>query len=120
MSQNFEIGTLSYPPTIGKVHKCPDTKGVALNWNWTLVNMLASLTLTTALGLLDLSQSQQHIRFLQIWVTGYPGSEHFLRGWTYASYLSAAVIIVLSVLLTVLLYWHQNEEYGVLLPHMSH
>ena len=104
--------------TFGKIHECPDTRGVALNWNWTLFNMLVSLTLTTALGILDLSQSQPYLRSLQIWVTEYPGSEHFLRGYTYASYLSAAVIIVFSVLLTVLLYCHQIREYGVLLPHL--
>ena len=106
--------------TFGKIHQCPDTRGVALNWNWTLVNMLASLALTTALGLLDLSQSQAHLRSDLIWVTEYPGSEHFLREWTYASYVSAAVLIVVSVFLTLLLYWHQNQEYGVLLPHLLH
>ena len=103
--------------TFGKIHEC---QGVALNWNWTFVNMLVSLTLTTALGLLDLSQSQPQIRSLQIWVTEYPGSEHFLRGYTYASYVSAAVMIIFSVLLTLLLYWHQLPEYGVLLPHLTH
>ena len=104
--------------TFGKIHECQDTRGVALNWNWTLVNMLASLSLTTAMGLLDLSQSHTHLRSLHIWVTGYSGSEHFLRERTFASYVSAAVMIVFSVLLTVFLYWHQIQEYGVLLPHL--
>ena len=106
--------------TFGKIHECQDTRGVALNWNWTLVNILASLSLTTALGMLDLSQSQWHVRSLHIWVTGYSGSEHFLRGWTFESYASAAVLIVFSVLFTVLLYWHQSQEYGVILLHLPH
>ena len=106
--------------TFGKVLDCQDCEGVALNWNWTLVNTLASLSLTTALGVLDLSQSHGHLRSLHLWVTGCPGSHDFLREQTFASFATVAVMILISVILTVLLYWHQREEHGVLLPHLLH
>ena len=72
------VGYFTFGPTDG----AQDISGVALNWKWTFVNMVASLSLTTCFGFLDLSQP--HLKALHLWVTDYSSCHQFFRGCTFS------------------------------------
>ena len=97
--------------TFGKVNGL-DVPGVALNWKSTFVNMATSLALTTFFGLIDSCCSSQSLLYL--WISN-TQTKKIINGLTINSYMFDAVVIISSVMLTILLYWNQPEEYGVLL-----
>ena len=77
------VGYFTFGPTNRTLPQ--DISGVAINWKWTFVNMVASLILTTCFGFLDLTQP--HLRALHLWLTDYSGCDQFFRGCTYFSYI---------------------------------
>ena len=77
------VGYFTFGPTKRALPQ--DISGVALNWKWTFVNMVASLSLTTCFGFLDLSQP--HLKALHLWVTDYSSCHQFFRGCTFSSYI---------------------------------
>ena len=102
--------------TFGKVNGL-DTPAVCLNWKSTFVNMATSLALTTFFGLIDSCCSSQS--FLYLWISN-TGPKRIIKRLTINSYMFDAVVIVSSVMLTILLYWNQPDEYGVLLAENPH
>ena len=95
------------------------TLGLALSWKWTFVNMLMSLSVTTALHMHEMTQI--NLTFLHMSVTESVGSGGPSRGWSsQATYIGAwSKDVLVSSLLTILLYWHQEPVYGVLLPELT-
>ena len=91
------------------------TLGLALSWKWTFVNMLMSLSVTTALHMHEMTQA--NLSFLHMSVTESVPS----RGWSsQATYIGAwTKDVLVSSLFTILLYWHQEPVYGVLLPELT-
>ena len=102
--------------TFGKV-KGLDVPGVALNWKSTFVNMATSLALITFFGLIDNCCSSTSLLYL--WISN-TQTKKVINGLTINSYMFDAVVIVSSVMLTILFYWNQPEEYGVLLAENPH
>ena len=102
--------------TFGKVNGL-DTPAVCLNWKSTFVNMATSLALITFFGLLDNCCSSTSLLYL--WISN-TQTKKVINGLTINSYMFDAVVIVSSVMLTILFYWNQPEEYGVLLAENPH
>ena len=90
------------------------TLGLALSWKWTFVNMLMSLSVSTALHMHELTQ--RNLRFLFISVTGSVGPGVISEA-AYIGEWSKDVLV--SSFLTVLLYWRQEPVFGVLLPELT-
>ena len=109
--------------TFGKIQEKPSqpTLGLSLSWKWTFVNMLISLGVTTALHVHDMGQ--MNLRFLHMSVATESfdsrGTWRYL-GWSEASYIRNWMKdVLISTFLMVLLFWHQEPVYGVLLPELS-
>ena len=93
--------------------------GLALSWKWTFVNMLMSLSVTTALHMHEMTHI--NLRFLEMSLTESVGSGRVPRGWSsQADYIGAwSKDVLVSSFLTILLFWRQEPVYGVLLPELT-
>ena len=93
--------------------------GLALSWKWTFVNMLMSLSVTTALHMHEMTHI--NLGFLEMSLTESVGSGRVPRGWSsQADYIGAwSKDVLVSSFLTILLFWRQEPVYGVLLPELT-
>ena len=110
--------------TFGKIQEKTVSQpihGLALSWKWTFVNMLMSLGVTTALHMHDMDQ--MNLRFLYMSVATEsvdPRGAYRYLGRSQASYIRIwTKDVLISSFLMVLLFWHQEPAYGVLLPGLS-
>ena len=90
-------------------------QGIVLSWRWTMVNMLVSFALTLVRYLVVAAQVE--VRSLHDWVLQATAAHAFSRAKVHAMYFYCLAISLLSILLTLVLYWRRGEA-GILLPHL--
>ena len=109
--------------TFGKIQEkaSQPTLGLSLSWKWTFVNMLMSLGVTTAFHVHDMDQMNQSFLHMSVATESVDsrGALSYLV-WSQASYIRIwTKDVLISTFLMLLLFWHQEPEYGVLLPGLT-